>query len=79
MPRDKRFERIVRVIPLAREGCHLRMHLTDASSRHEVGLGQTVEAGLVISQRWAERKRRILVITPSNVRKQWHQELSEKF
>src|SRR2546421_1343132 len=45
----------------------------------EVGLGKTIEAGLVISQRWAERKRRILVITPSNLRKQWYQELSEKF
>ena len=45
----------------------------------EVGLGKTIEAGLVISQRWAERQRRILVITPSNLRKQWHQELQEKF
>lgn len=45
----------------------------------EVGLGKTIEAGLVISQRWAERKRRILVIAPSNLRKQWHQELNEKF
>src|SRR3990170_2021772 len=45
----------------------------------EVGLGKTIEAGLVVSQRWAERKRRILVITPSNLRKQWHQELTEKF
>lgn len=45
----------------------------------EVGLGKTIEAGLVISQKWAERKRRILVITPSNLRKQWHQELGEKF
>ena len=45
----------------------------------EVGLGKTIEAGLVISQRWAERRRRVLVITPSNLRKQWHQELSEKF
>ncbi|MBX7134982.1 MAG: DEAD/DEAH box helicase [Fimbriimonadaceae bacterium] len=45
----------------------------------EVGLGKTIEAGLVISQRWAERKRRILIITPSNLRKQWHQELQEKF
>src|SRR5882724_11991800 len=45
----------------------------------EVGLGKTIEAGLVISQRWAERKRRILIITPSNLRKQWHQELAEKF
>src|SRR6185436_11717379 len=45
----------------------------------EVGLGKTIEAGLVLSQKWAERKRRILVIVPSNLRKQWHQELSEKF
>ena len=39
----------------------------------EVGLGKTIEAGLVISQKWAERKRRILVITPANLRKQWYQ------
>src|SRR3982075_4555809 len=45
----------------------------------EVGLGKTIEAGLDISQRWAERRRRVLVIAPSNLRKQWHQELSEKF
>lgn len=45
----------------------------------EVGLGKTIEAGLVLSQKWAERKRRILVITPSNLRKQWHQEMAEKF
>ncbi|HWD40105.1 MAG TPA: SNF2-related protein [Fimbriimonas sp.] len=45
----------------------------------EVGLGKTIEAGLVIAQKWAERKRRILVVTPSNLRKQWHQELNDKF
>jgi adenine-specific DNA-methyltransferase len=45
----------------------------------EVGLGKTIEAGLVLAQRWAERKRRILIIVPANLRKQWHQELSEKF
>lgn len=45
----------------------------------EVGLGKTIEAGLVISQRWAEGKRRILIIAPANLRKQWHQELNEKF
>ncbi len=45
----------------------------------EVGLGKTIEAGLVISQKWAERKRHILIVTPSNLRKQWHQELGEKF
>src|ERR1700730_7663049 len=45
----------------------------------EVGLGKTIEAGLVLSQKWAERRRRILIIVPSNLRKQWHQELTEKF
>lgn len=45
----------------------------------EVGLGKTIEAGLVLSQRWAERKRRLLVIAPANLRKQWFQELQEKF
>ena len=45
----------------------------------EVGLGKTIEAGIVISQHWAERKKKLLVITPANLRKQWHQELSEKF
>lgn len=45
----------------------------------EVGLGKTIEAGLVISQKWAERKRRILIIAPSSLRKQWSQELADKF
>lgn len=45
----------------------------------EVGLGKTIEAGLVIAQKWAERKRRILVIVPANLRKQWSLELQEKF
>jgi adenine-specific DNA-methyltransferase len=45
----------------------------------EVGLGKTIEAGLIISQLWAERKRRILIITPTILRKQWAQELSDKF
>lgn len=45
----------------------------------EVGLGKTIEAGIVIAQRWAERKRRILIICPANLRKQWSQELADKF
>ena len=45
----------------------------------EVGLGKTIEAGLVIAQKWAERKRRMLIITPANLRKQWSQELLDKF
>lgn len=45
----------------------------------EVGLGKTIEAGLLLAQRWAERKRRLLVIVPANLRKQWSQELVDKF
>ena len=45
----------------------------------EVGLGKTIEAGLLLSQKWAERKRRLLVIVPANLRKQWSQELYDKF
>ncbi len=45
----------------------------------EVGLGKTIEAGLTICQYWAEKKRRILVICPASLRKQWALELLEKF
>ncbi len=45
----------------------------------EVGLGKTIEAGLLLCQFWAERKRRLLVICPASLRKQWSLELTEKF
>ena len=45
----------------------------------EVGLGKTIEASLVIAQKWAERRRRILLIVPASLRKQWSQELYDKF
>ena len=45
----------------------------------EVGLGKTIEAGLVLCQFWAERRRRLLVICPAALRKQWSLELEEKF
>ena len=45
----------------------------------EVGLGKTIEAGIVLCQFWAERKRRLLVICPASIRKQWALELEEKF
>lgn len=45
----------------------------------EVGLGKTIEAGLVMCQLWAERKRRILVVCPASLRKQWQCELEDKF
>ncbi|GEK87726.1 SNF2-related protein [Microbacterium aerolatum] len=45
----------------------------------EVGLGKTIEAGIVITQYWAERRRNILIVAPSSLRQQWKQELFEKF
>jgi SNF2 family DNA or RNA helicase len=37
----------------------------------EAGLGKTIEAGILLAQRWAERRRTLLVICPANLRKQW--------
>jgi len=45
----------------------------------EVGLGKTIEAGIVLCQYWAERRRRLLVLCPASLRKQWALELQEKF
>jgi len=45
----------------------------------EVGLGKTIEASLVVCQYWAERRRRLLVICPASLRKQWAQEMHDKF
>jgi hypothetical protein len=45
----------------------------------EVGLGKTIEAGIVLCQYWSERRRRLLVICPASLRKQWAMELEEKF
>ena len=45
----------------------------------EVGLGKTIEAGILLSQKWAEKKRKLLIIVPAALRKQWNQELADKF
>lgn len=45
----------------------------------EVGLGKTIEAGIVISQQWAENHRHILIVCPASLRRQWSAELEEKF
>jgi hypothetical protein len=45
----------------------------------EVGFGKTIEAGLVLAQKWTEGRRRILIICPANLRKQWSREMTEKF
>ncbi|MBZ4417712.1 SNF2-related protein [Myxococcus sp. RHSTA-1-4] len=55
---------------LSRGGCMLG---------DEVGLGKTIEAGLVIAQLMAEGKNRILILAPATLRAQWNSELREKF
>ena len=45
----------------------------------EVGLGKTIEAGLVLCQYWAVGLRKIIVVCPAALRKQWGFELTEKF
>jgi superfamily II DNA or RNA helicase len=45
----------------------------------EVGLGKTIEAGIILSQHWAEHHRCLMVICPANLRMQWSEELQEKF
>lgn len=55
---------------LARGGCLLA---------DEVGLGKTIEAGIVMAQLMAEGKRRLLVLCPATLRAQWQLELRDKF
>lgn len=45
----------------------------------EVGLGKTIEAGLVLCQYWSTGKRKIIVVCPASLRKQWETELQDKF
>ncbi len=54
-------------------------HLPGVLLADEVGLGKTIEAGIVITQFWSERRRRILIVAPASLRQQWKQELFEKF
>lgn len=45
----------------------------------EVGLGKTIEAGLVLCQYWSTGKRKIIIVCPASLRKQWEAELQDKF
>lgn len=35
----------------------------------EVELSKTIEAGLVLCQKWAERRRKLIIVTPAHIRK----------
>lgn len=45
----------------------------------EVGLGKTIEAGLVLCQYWSTGKRKLIIVCPASLRKQWEAELFDKF
>ena len=46
----------------------------------EVGLGKTIQAGMLLRQAWlARRARRILILAPKAILRQWQVELREKF
>ena len=46
----------------------------------DVGLGKTIEAGLILTELIARRRvRRILIVCPAALQRQWHDELLEKF
>lgn len=60
-----------------------RLYATDAPRllvADEVGLGKTIQAGMLLRQAWLTgRARRILILTPAAVMRQWQLELREKF
>ena len=58
----------------------LRMPRVSLLVADDVGLGKTVEAGLILTELLLRRRiRRILVLTPASLRRQWCEELWDKF
>ena len=58
----------------------LRMPRVNLLIADDVGLGKTVEAGLILTELLLRRRiRRVLVLTPAALRDQWKEELWEKF
>lgn len=45
----------------------------------EVGLGKTIEAGIVISEYFSRGKNSIIVVAPASLCQQWQTEMQEKF
>ncbi len=58
----------------------LRMPRVSLLLADDVGLGKTIEAGLILQELLLRRRiRRILIMTPASLRVQWRDELQEKF
>ena len=65
------------LVPLARA---MRMPRVSLLLADDVGLGKTIEAGLILAELVRKRRiRRVLIITPASLRTQWQQEMEEKF
>lgn len=58
----------------------LRMPRVSLLLADDVGLGKTVEAGLILSELMLRRRvRRILIVCPASLRGQWRDEMRDKF
>ena len=58
----------------------LRMPRVSLLIADDVGLGKTIEAGLILTELLLRRRiRRVLVLAPAALRRQWRDELWEKF
>lgn len=58
----------------------MRMPRVSLLLADDVGLGKTIEAGLVITELILRRRlRRILIVCPASLRGQWRQEMRDKF
>ena len=65
------------LVPLVKA---LRMPRVNLLIADDVGLGKTVEAGLILAELLLRRRiRRVLVLTPASLRRQWKEEMREKF
>ncbi len=65
------------LVPLLKALAMPRVNLLIAD---DVGLGKTIEAGLILSELFLRRRiQRALVLTPASLRTQWRDEMWEKF
>src|SRR5207244_4131508 len=57
-----------------------RGHDTRLLLADDVGLGKTIQAGLILAEiRAREPDARVLIVTPAGLRDQWRDELSDRF
>lgn len=58
----------------------LRMPRVSLLIADDVGVGKTIEAGLILSELMLRRRvQRVLILTPASLRAQWHEEMLDKF